>query len=134
VTEPRPAYATDADAKVAEMSGLERTWETYWRMFGPLDAQDYEREYPFCAPERGWRFDAAWPERVAVELHGGTWSQGRHVRGGGFRDDREKMNAATLLGWLVFEFTTDMLQDDPRGCVDMVAKAIGRRRDERKAA
>lgn len=55
---------------------------------------------------RKWRLDFAWPAAmVAAEVHGGTWTRGRHVRGGGFQKDREKMNEAQLLGWLVLEFT-----------------------------
>lgn len=61
-------------------------------------------------PTRRWALDVAWPSlRVGVELHGGTWSNGRHVRGGGFMRDRQKINAALLLGWRVFEFTPDMV-------------------------
>ena len=40
-------------------------------------------------------------QKVAVEVHGGTWVGGRHTRGAGFEKDREKMNEAHLLGWLV---------------------------------
>ena len=60
--------------------------------------------------KRKWRLDFAWVDlKVAVETHGGTWSRGRHTRGGGFAKDREKMNAAILLGWRVLEFTSDMV-------------------------
>lgn len=64
------------------------------------------REYRFH-PTRRWRFDFAWPERmIAAEAHGGTygWGKSRHTTATGFRGDREKMNAATLLGWKVYEF------------------------------
>ena len=60
---------------------------------------------------RMWRFDLAWPDRlVAVEVHGGTWIQGRHNRGDGYRGDREKMNEAALLGWLVIEVTAEHIK------------------------
>lgn len=53
-------------------------------------------------PLRRWRFDRAWPERqVAVEIEGGVWTRGRHVRPQGFINDCEKYNAAALRGWLV---------------------------------
>ncbi len=57
---------------------------------------------------RRWRFDYAWPEKkVALEIHGATHKQGRHTRGYGYASDREKMNEAQLLGWIVIEATTD---------------------------
>lgn len=62
-------------------------------------------------PERKWRFDLAWVEvRVAVEVHGGIHSGGRHTRGAGFERDREKMNEAQLLGWLVLEVTGEQIR------------------------
>ncbi|MGL4930900.1 MAG: hypothetical protein ACRC4H_12435, partial [Plesiomonas sp.] len=51
-------------------------------------------EYVFH-PTRKWRLDFAWPEyRLALEIHGGVYSGGRHTRGAGFTEDREKMNEA----------------------------------------
>ena len=61
-------------------------------------------------PKRKWRFDYAWPEeKVALEIHGATYKNGRHTRGLGFARDREKMNEAQLLGWIVIEATVDNL-------------------------
>jgi len=57
-------------------------------------------------PKRKWRWDVAFIEaKVAVEIHGGTWEQGRHTRGGGFEEDRCKVNEGTAAGWRVFEVT-----------------------------
>jgi len=68
-------------------------------------------EYRF-APPRRWRFDWAWVhQKLAVELEGGTWSYGRHVRGNGFKRDCIKYNEAALLGWRVLRVTTDMVED-----------------------
>ena len=125
-------------------SDLERAFLTYWKQLAP-DYDEPEQQYKFH-PKRRWRLDFAWPRGweyppwietengprgklvlrspVAVELHGGTWSGGRHVRGEGFRKDREKMNAATSTDWRVFEFTTGMLEDDPVGCIEMVKDAL----------
>jgi len=47
---------------------------------------------------------------VAVEVEGGTWSGGRHTTGVGFRNDCEKYNAATALGWRVYRFTSDQVK------------------------
>jgi very-short-patch-repair endonuclease len=60
--------------------------------------------------KRRWRFDLAWPALLlAVEVDGGTWSGGRHVRGRGYEGDCEKLNTATLMGWRVLRFTSDMV-------------------------
>jgi hypothetical protein len=58
-------------------------------------------------PEREWKLDLAWPgQKIALELHGGindSRRRGRHIRADGFTEDREKMNEAALLGWIVLE-------------------------------
>lgn len=70
------------------------------------------REVKFCIHGRQWRFDMAWAEqRVAVEVDGGAWSQGRHTRGAGFKEDCIKLNHAAREGWKVLRFTTDMVTD-----------------------
>ena len=62
-------------------------------------------EYRF-APPRKWRFDFAWPEqKVALEIEGGVWVQGRHTRGSGYVKDMEKYNAAATAGWRVLKCT-----------------------------
>ena len=66
----------------------------------------YVTEHRFH-PTRRWRLDYAWPElKLAVEVHGGTYTNGRHTRGGGFTSDREKMNEAAIFGWTVLEVTS----------------------------
>ena len=62
-------------------------------------------EYKFH-PSRKWRFDFAWiPQKIAVEIEGGIWNYGAHVRGIHFLSDMEKYNEAGKLGWRVFRFT-----------------------------
>lgn len=64
-----------------------------------------EAQYRFH-PERRWRFDFAWPERkVAVEVDGGIWINGRHNRASGYEADCEKLNEAACLGWRVIRVT-----------------------------
>ena len=106
-----------------------------------------EREYRFH-PVRRWRLDLAWTGEivrrestsadgcsdmkywldivplVAVECHGGTYSGGRHTRGKGFENDREKMNEAQLAGFIVLEFTSQQIDDDPEYCVDQIRRAL----------
>lgn len=63
-------------------------------------------------PVRRWKFDFAWPDRrIALEVEGGTWTGGRHVRASGFEADAEKYNAAALAGWRVFRVTGGMVRD-----------------------
>lgn len=51
---------------------------------------------------REWRFDWAWPEyKVALEIQGGTFVNGRHSRGPALRKEYEKLNAALVQGWVV---------------------------------
>lgn len=67
------------------------------------------REYRFYKPRR-WRFDYALPlYKIAVEVEGGVWTGGRHVRPQGFLGDIQKYNTAALLGWRVFRVTPDKL-------------------------
>lgn len=63
------------------------------------------KEFKFH-PTRRWRFDYAIPEhKIAVEVEGGVWTNGRHTRPQGFLGDIEKYNTATLMGWRVFRTT-----------------------------
>jgi very-short-patch-repair endonuclease len=63
-------------------------------------------------PERRWRVDLAWPDlKVAVEIDGGTWIQGRHTSGSGFANDARKLNEAAILGWRVLRVTPSMVRD-----------------------
>ena len=60
-----------------------------------------EPEYRF-APPRRWRFDWAWPDRkVAIEVQGGLFIQGRHSRGAALLKEHEKLNEAAAQGWRV---------------------------------
>ena len=70
-----------------------------------------KREYSFDRSRR-WRADFAWPDyMVAVEIQGGTWTQGGHVRGKGYEQDCEKHNAMVEQGWRVFWYTSDMVKN-----------------------
>lgn len=90
----------------------------------------FEREFRFH-PERRWRSDfmvgpnMAWPVRgrYLIEIDGGAWTQGRHVRGKGFEADLEKLNAAALLGYRVLRFTPAMV-DDGRA-LSVIRQALG---------
>lgn len=90
----------------SKASGYEAAIVAYCRSRGYPEP---EPEFRFH-PSRKWRLDFAWPEEhLAVEVHGAVWNQGRHTRGKGFTEDREKMNEAALAGWCVLELTTQQI-------------------------
>lgn len=63
----------------------------------PLPIQEYKFH-----PKRKWRMDYAWLEqKIALEVEGGVWSQGRHTRGSGFIKDMEKYNEAAVMGFRI---------------------------------
>ncbi len=71
-----------------------------------------QTEYPFpgISGTKRYRFDLAWPEeRIAVEIDGAIWRQGRHTRGAGYINDRIKDCEATVLGWRVLRVTAEMV-------------------------
>jgi len=85
-----------------------------------------QREFIFHR-KRKWRFDLAWPELlIAVEVEGGIWTGGRHVRGEGYEADCEKYNEAQLAGWMVLRFTPGMIKKGKAGGVieTAIRKAI----------
>lgn len=76
-----------------------------------------QREFMFHS-KRKWRFDLAWPDLlIAIEVEGGIWSGGRHVRGDGYEKDCEKYNEAQLAGWMVLRFTPGMIKRGKAGGV-----------------
>lgn len=82
-----------------------------------------EREYRL-ALDRKWRLDFAWPEqKVALEVEGGIWTQGRHSRGAGMTEDMSKYNRAIVLGWRVFRVAESHI--DSGEAVQWVATALG---------
>lgn len=55
-------------------------------------------------------FDFAWPNRttpVLVEVQGGIYSGGAHVRPKGVLRDMDKANRANVLGWCVLQVSAD---------------------------
>lgn len=74
-------------------------------------------------PPRLWRFDYAIPDfKIALEVEGGVWTQGRHTRPQGFLRDIEKYNTATLDGWRVFRTVPNRLYS--RDTIIMLKNAI----------
>ena len=83
------------------------------------------KEYRFH-PTRQWRFDYAFPSiRVAIEIDGGVWINGRHNRPSGFLGDMEKFNAAATLGWVVLKFTPQ--EQYSKKALDLITETIANR-------
>lgn len=60
--------------------------------------------------ERRFRFDYAFlSEKIALEVEGGIFSNGRHVRGKGYAQDMTKYNLAASLGWTVLRIQPNQL-------------------------
>ncbi len=73
----------------------------------------FEREVKFAkeAMGRDWRADFHIKgSPILVEVDGGTWSGGRHVRGKGREDDAEKDAAMWKLGYIPMHVTSKQVQ------------------------
>jgi very-short-patch-repair endonuclease len=103
-------------------NSLTPRFQQHWRVFGSTYEPTYE--YAFHSIRR-WRFDVAFVEaKVAIELDGGVYTQGRHTRGQGFEGDCEKINAALDLGWIVYRYSGRMLDSDPQGVIAQIKSAV----------
>lgn len=117
---------------------LERAFDTRWRQLG---GPNLEPEYRFAlaligpgknlrsrlkaAGLKDWRIDRADPAaKVAIEVDGGTFINGRHSRSVGYSEDCIKLNSLAAHGWLVFRLTTDMLDSDPFGHLTPIIATI----------
>ena len=104
----KPAQRPPIDASM-DKGFLSGKFSDLWRMLG---GPELAMEHRFH-PERRWRLDYAHlVTKTAIEINGGIWSGGRHVRGAGYLRDREKINAAQMLGWRVFELGTGQVTPD----------------------
>jgi len=103
----------------SEQSELERLFDCQIKA---LKLPQPEYEFRFMPPRR-FRFDFAWPAlRLAAEIEGGTWSEGRHVRGSGFEQDCIKYSEAAILGWMVIRATGDMVKNGK--AIELLKRAL----------
>ena len=98
-----------SQSTIAAESPLERQFSDLWQMLG---GPELEREFRF-EPMRRWRADFAHlgKRKVIIEIEGGIYSGGRHVRGVAFTSDAIKYNAAEMAGFHVIRLTSDMLNE-----------------------
>jgi hypothetical protein len=112
-----PADRKKLGKAILKRSKLALKFETIWsRLEGPA----LEREGRVCA-ERKWRFDYVCERiKVAIEIEGGVWTRGAHLRPIHFISDCEKYNEAALL-----EITVIRLPE-PLVNAEYIGKIIGR--------
>lgn len=80
---------------------MEKSYSPLRRLVWKHTGCDVVAEYRFH-PSREWRFDFAIPARnVAIEVEGGAFIGGRHIRPEGYLRDMEKYNEAAAAGWLL---------------------------------
>lgn len=69
----------------------------------------YKTEFKF-AEHRRWRADfLILGTRILIEIEGGIFSGGRHVRGVGYQQDCEKYNWVSCNNWILLRFTTQQV-------------------------
>ncbi len=101
------------------MSELEDLFSFHVRAAG---LPEPEREV-LLVPSRKFRFDFVWREqKLAVEVDGGEWVQGRHQRPAGFRRDAEKVALASAQGYRVMRVTGSMVRDGT--ALDLVEQVL----------
>jgi hypothetical protein len=63
-------------------------------------------------PGRKWRVDLCWPEwGLVMEIEGGIWTGGRHVRPAGFKADCEKYNALAVQGYALLRILPEWIEN-----------------------
>lgn len=77
-----------------------------------MAAEGYPAETEFIFhPSRKWRFDLAYPQvKLAIEVDG----RGRHQQEKGEREDQQKINAATEMGWRVLRYPAGSVKTHKR--------------------
>lgn len=105
------ALVRDADGQpqsIAIGSTLEQELAWQIRVTG-LPAP--QTQYRFLPPRR-FKFDFAYPDRkLAIEVNGAIWIQGRHTRGKGASSDAEKLSLAAIHGWRVLIVVGEQIRD-----------------------
>lgn len=83
----------------------------FYKTLATLKIKAPVQEYRFHKT-RKWRFDFYFQEaKLALEVEGGVWVNGRHNRGSGFLKDMEKYNAAAIAGFAILRATPDQMQN-----------------------
>ena len=101
-----PAKTLAAAQAKAKRESLELAMAQQFRAVGLSP----ERQYRWH-PTRKFASDFAFVEdKLLVEVEGGAYSGGRHVRGAGFTADCARQAEALMLGWRVLRVTGEHLR------------------------
>lgn len=101
--QPKTPARKDIDTELRQR--FARQFEATWALLG---GPELEKEVRFD-PDRQWRADYVHrPTMTILEVDGGVYSRGRHVRPGGFVEDCFKLNSAALHGYRVIRIATGM--------------------------
>jgi hypothetical protein len=99
--EPKTPARKDLDAEMRK--NFAATFEANWRLCG---GPELETEHYFN-PDSNHRNDYLHrPTMTLIELEGGVYTKGRHVRPVGFVEDCVKYNLATMMGYRLIRIPT----------------------------
>lgn len=109
-----PAEVLKRESAKARREALEETLAFALRAH-KLDAGMVRQFKPF--DDVGYAFDFAWPRHddpfasmVLLEVQGGIWSGGAHVRPQGVLRDIEKLNKAACAGYVVIQVAAEHIK------------------------
>jgi very-short-patch-repair endonuclease len=75
-------------------------------------------------PKRQWRLDIAYVEqKLAIEVDGGLWTRGRHVRGAGVLEDNCKFAELAILGWRLIRVAPSQIKSGE--ALQWIERALG---------
>jgi len=99
--------------------------------FDHLFVREYETGYYYETAKRkikkSTRVDFACVEhRVAIEIEGGIFTNGRHTRGVGYTKDCEKYNWLVMRGWRVLRYTTLHVKKEDYAELPKLLKSLSR--------
>ncbi len=89
------------------------------------------KEFRFC-PDRRWRADFVWVfdpaenkkhKGVILEINGAVWTKGKHTYGKQLLDEYEKLNTASMDGWIVIQVGNYHLKNGQM--LEWVKRALG---------
>lgn len=116
-------------------TGFARLWEQFGNGMMPVHEVQFH-------PPRRWKFDFCWPDAandsagmtnsvggLAVEIHDGQWTGGKHTSGRGLQTMCEKLNQARLDGWVVLQYTTSDMKKRPIQVIEEVVEILEERHD-----